>query len=221
MKKLLALASLLVLSGSLGAGCGSEGGSSADTGTAAKTPPLTARFVEYTDHKRGGKQWRETVRGAFDWTAHEGWVEIRSRKPGSILRIVQARGSCFERADQAAWKQSRPRNIHNEPDPEGICDEQFVNPRTELQSLREIYPDHTEVVGKEEVGGVTTTHYSLFVHETPLDEQYDLWVDESGTARRKRIDTRDYHDHVRAVTSRTYYDFGAQVKVAPPLAQDG
>jgi hypothetical protein len=45
--------------------------------------------------------------------------------------------------------------------------------------------DEIELVGKEAVGGVSTTHY------------------------------------IRAVTTRTYYDFGGEVKVAPPLAQDG
>lgn len=212
---------VLALSGSLAAGCESERGSSADTGTAATTPHFTARFVEHMDHKQNGKQWRETVRGAFDWTAHDGWVEIHSREPGSILRIVQVRGSCFERADEAAWKQFRPPPGLDVPDAKNLCDEEFLSPRNELQYLRYILPDEVEVVGKKKVGGVTTTHYSLFVHESPLDEQYDLWVDESGTARRKREDIRSSHDHVREVTTRTYYDFGAKVKVAPPLAQDG
>jgi hypothetical protein len=107
------------------------------------------------------------------------------------------------------------------PDPKGLCDPEFLSPRSELESLRAILPDEVEVVGKEKVDGVTRTHYSLFVSEIPDSQQTDLWVDESGTARRKRIDYRDSHSHDRAVTTRTYYDFGAEVKVVPPLAQDG
>jgi hypothetical protein len=221
---LLACIGLGVLCGLLAAGCGSESGSTGDTGTAPTAHDFTARFVERTDHDWNGKQWRETVRGAFDWTAHEGWVEIQSRLPGSTLRIVQAGGSCFVRADHARWKLEpgrirRTRNLMDVPDPKGLCDPEFLGPRSELESLRAILPDAVELVGNEEVAGVRTTHYSLYVSEIPDNEQIDLWVDESGVARRKRIDYRDTHSHNRFVTTRAYDDFGAEVKVTPPALE--
>jgi hypothetical protein len=171
MRKLLALASVPVLSGSVAAGCGSEGegGSSADTGTnanssdtgtTAETPPLRARLVELTDHRQKGKRWRDTARGAFDWDTRKGWAEMRSGKAASVIRIVQLGDECFRRSDKAAWKQSRPTNPSDSPYLKGLCDWQFRSPRVELRFLHaevgECCPDKVQVLGLEEVGGVRT-----------------------------------------------------------------
>ena len=217
---------------SLAAGCGSERGSSAgtgttanstDTGTTVETPPLSARFVEQINHRpKGGKTTRETTRGAFDWDARKGWAEAPT--PGAIVRVVQVGDLCFQRTGTSAWKRFSARK-----DLGGLCwatlqkwgEPVFSNPKNELPEFRDIVPEDVEVVGQEEVGGVTTTHYSLFVHESPLDEQSDLWVDESGTARRKRDNVWDSQCQCRTVTTRTWSDFGTDVNVTPPLLKTG
>jgi hypothetical protein len=205
MRRALLLALIPLVSG-----CGTQRQSSA-VNTSATEMSFTARFVEHTKHNLNGKRWRETIHGAFDWDAKKGWAEIRSRSPGSILRIVQVGDLCFRRSGEASWKRSRA---------QGLCDDVFQDPRSELKLLREYKgaPDLVEVVGTEELGGVPTTHYHANTSDIPIESGSDLWVDESGAARRTHYESvcAGCPNGEHKVSTRKYYDFGAEVQVAPP-----
>jgi len=85
-----------------------------------------------------------------------------------------------------------------------------------------------EVLGREKVGGVETTHYRKTLAPAEADVAYnaaEAWVDDSGLVRKVKLDlTAQIHppDEQRAhiMLKMTFSEFGARVDVSPPPPWD-
>jgi hypothetical protein len=83
--------------------------------------------------------------------------------------------------------------------------------------------EKVEQVDREEIRGVTTTHYRAHIDEKKVAESKDLyppegliidaWIDEDGLMRRLRLPFGGPKDPVQVID---LYDFGVEVSIEPP-----
>jgi hypothetical protein len=164
---------------------------------------FAAHFIEHTDWNVDGEPWRETIRGAFDWDAKKGWAT--EKLPSlAVLRTIQIGDRCFERSGTRPWKQTHASGADR------LCSEVFQCPRSASALLRKV--TSLKVVGKETLRSTQTTHYRGYLHVGAVEGSVEVWVDESGAIRRERFEPPDKG----FVSTTVYYDFGAEVDVAPP-----
>jgi hypothetical protein len=115
-----------------------------------------------------------------------------------------------------------------------------ADPSQALQLLQAASPDFHEV-GREEVRGTPTTHYAgtvdfskLAISGPPVLRQsyrriielsgqgelpVDVWIDEDGLTRRIRY-VQDLPGGATMEQTQDYYDFGVDVNVEPPPANE-
>jgi hypothetical protein len=89
-------------------------------------------------------------------------------------------------------------------------------PAAALAVLRR--PGKVTEVGKNDVGGVSTTHYHV-AFTGPRYRSADAWVDDQNLVRKVQLDY-DATKGVKTLVTMTLSDFGAPVSAAPPAPAD-
>jgi hypothetical protein len=187
-------ASAVVVCASL-AGCG---------GSEARSARFSERSVESV---QGEEPKTQTATGFFDWGAREGGAK-REWIGGSVELIQQGDG-CFRRFHGGAWER-----IEVEESASGVCALDLIgDPYTELEVFRTVAEDLREV-GREQVRGVETTHYTGTLRAGTAEGTMELWVDADEVVRKRR--QRD----PGLTTVREYYDFGVDVDVELPEVEE-
>jgi hypothetical protein len=185
------------------AGCGAD--------SAKRERGLSARFTERTVY--GGRDSStDTLHGAFDWKAKQGWV-VRRSSSGYRMRLIQLGRLCYRRFGAERWKRFTANDV------DGLCDAAaFSNPATDDDLVRSVASDW-EKVGESSIRGVPTTQYRGRLNIGAVKGPIQLWVDGEGVVRREVQRGEKRGDFV---SLRDYFDLGVHVRVqAPKLGAAG
>jgi hypothetical protein len=166
----------------------------------------SVHFRDVTTYVNEGQKTEDVETGAFDWAKHEGWADSGNAH-GSSHDLLQVGEDCFARTEEGTWRHWRPEKEEN-----GLCEPDLFQPPGELlRTLRSL--GTLDRIGKEKLGGDSSTHYRLTPAENvDIPELWlDVWLDERNLVLRLSQPAGEASPRIR-----DFFDFGAEVHVTPP-----
>jgi hypothetical protein len=194
------------------------------------------------DAARGRSEWADGTTGCRSRTIDD--VTYQELPPGLVPGKRWLRSTSAATDGERAFEETLTPEVS--ADGTSVTQSIFLfaspepGPADHLDHLRRVGGE-LAVVGRENLGGVSTTHYRVVVDRAeemrlelaaagwkavnveryveqlqPRTEQVDVWVDADGVARRV-VETSTAPEPLPETTvTTTYYDFGATVDVAAP-----
>jgi hypothetical protein len=208
----------------LAAGCGTQAGSRGASDEAVPTDANSTR-IEMSVDGEGAHPMRYAVQGAMDYAHHRGEFSVSGPKADSepALRLLFIGRDAYvgmKVLGKMRWQ--RESNYESTGTDRFLPGPDSASPNRVLALLKKFSSD-VEMVGDENVRGVTTRHYQAHLDMKKLGEDelgtpdeivVDAWIDGNGLARRLRIPFGGRDAPVSVVD---LFDFGVEVDAqAPP-----
>jgi len=208
----------------LAAGCGTEAGSRAASDEPVPTDANSSR-IEMSVDGGGAHPMTYVLQGAMDYAHHRGEFSMSGPKadsePGMRLIFI-GRDAYVGMKVLGKTRWQKESNYESTGTDRFLPGPDSASPDRVLALLKK-FSSNVEMVGDENVRGVTTRHYQAHLDLKKLGEDQfgapdelvvDAWIDGNGRARRLRV---PFGGKEAPVSIMDLFDFGVDVKAqAPP-----